>query len=285
VQPQYTAPAMRAGIEGTVILGCVIGEEGTVRDCEVVKSLDPTNGLDQAALAAAKQWRYEPGTKNGVPVPVRVTIEMAFRIPAPERWPPVFDRAAMPSAAAWTESRVPFGGATVSVLHSSNWQIGPATQTGQGAARFVNAAEHRMMVIYPPRPLPPGPPRTSLSVSEVQRVAEASDQAPLPNGIERVGFGYVRTSAGPAVWAELYVPATVAAELASLPPALRDLMLSVSSGARTWAFYLLAEGNMIPISFSVEYPAGRSDDENAPLAEAAAAEFRRILVSLRFTPN
>jgi hypothetical protein len=35
----------------------------------------------------------------------------------------------------------------------------------------------------------------------------------------------------------------------------------------------------------VEYPAGRSDDENAPLAEAAAAEFRRILVSLRFTPN
>ncbi len=80
VKPQYTAEAMRAKIQGTVIVECVVLPDGTVGDVQVVKSLDATFGLDQEAVKAAKQWRFIPGRKGGVPVPVLVTIELTFTL-------------------------------------------------------------------------------------------------------------------------------------------------------------------------------------------------------------
>jgi protein TonB len=52
--------------------------DGTVGDTKIVKSLDPD--LDQAALDAAAQWLFEPGTRDGKPVDVLVTITMAFTL-------------------------------------------------------------------------------------------------------------------------------------------------------------------------------------------------------------
>jgi TonB family protein len=80
VKPQYTADAMRAKIQGVVVVECIILPDGTVGDVQVVKSLDPTFGLDQEAVKAAKQWRFAPGKKQGQPVPVLVTIELAFNL-------------------------------------------------------------------------------------------------------------------------------------------------------------------------------------------------------------
>jgi TonB family protein len=45
---------------------------------KVTRSLDAVYGLDEAAIKAAKQWRFAPGTFNGQPVPVAISIEMAF---------------------------------------------------------------------------------------------------------------------------------------------------------------------------------------------------------------
>ena len=47
---------------------------------KVVRSLDNTFGLDQEAIKAAKQWRFRPGTRLGEPVPVLITIELAFTL-------------------------------------------------------------------------------------------------------------------------------------------------------------------------------------------------------------
>ena len=80
VKPQYTADAMRAKVQGTVLLECVVLPDGTVGRIDVVKSLDPTFGLDQEAVRAAKQWRFEPGTRFGEPVAVLVTIELTFTL-------------------------------------------------------------------------------------------------------------------------------------------------------------------------------------------------------------
>src|SRR6185503_6576339 len=76
VKPRYTVDAMRAKIQGSVLLECVVETNGTVRQVEVVRSLDSRYGLDEAAIEAAKQWRFEPGTKDGAPVRVLVTIEL-----------------------------------------------------------------------------------------------------------------------------------------------------------------------------------------------------------------
>jgi periplasmic protein TonB len=80
VKPAYTAEAMRAKVQGSVYLECVVRQDGSTGDCRVVRSLDPTFGLDQEAIRAARQWRFRPGTRFGQPVPVLVTIELMFTL-------------------------------------------------------------------------------------------------------------------------------------------------------------------------------------------------------------
>ncbi len=80
VKPAYTAEAMRAKVQGTVWLQCVVMPDGSVSEVQITKSLDSTFGLDQEAIKAAKQWRFKPGMRQGEPVPVRVTIELTFTL-------------------------------------------------------------------------------------------------------------------------------------------------------------------------------------------------------------
>ncbi len=80
VKPQYTADAMRAKVQGTVLLECVVLADGTVGRVDVVRSLDATFGLDLEAVKAARQWRFQPGTRFGEPVNVLVTIELTFTL-------------------------------------------------------------------------------------------------------------------------------------------------------------------------------------------------------------
>ena len=80
VKPQYTADAMRAKVQGSVWLECIVLQDGSVGDVRVTRSLDRTFGLDQEAIAAAKRWRFKPGLMNGRPVPVAITIELTFTL-------------------------------------------------------------------------------------------------------------------------------------------------------------------------------------------------------------
>jgi protein TonB len=80
VRPMYTSDAMRAKVQGTVLLECVVRPDGSVSDVQVIRSLDPTFGLDQQAVIAAQKWRFAPGTRLGEPVPVLITIELTFTL-------------------------------------------------------------------------------------------------------------------------------------------------------------------------------------------------------------
>ena len=80
VKPEYTPEAMKARIEGTVMMTTVVRTDGTPGDIEITKSLDANYGLDKAAVTALSQWRFEPGRKDGKPVAVRVTVEMRFTL-------------------------------------------------------------------------------------------------------------------------------------------------------------------------------------------------------------
>lgn len=76
--PQYTPEAKAAKLEGTVGLTMVVGTDQRAHDIKVVKSLD--KGLDASAVASVKTWKFQPGTKNGKPVPVRAKIEVNFHL-------------------------------------------------------------------------------------------------------------------------------------------------------------------------------------------------------------
>jgi len=78
VKPQYTAEAQKAKIEGIVELECVVEKDGRIEEVTVTKSLD--EGLDQQAIKAVRQWRFEPGRKDKQPVRVLITLEMTFTL-------------------------------------------------------------------------------------------------------------------------------------------------------------------------------------------------------------
>ncbi|MEO5819139.1 MAG: TonB family protein [Vicinamibacteraceae bacterium] len=78
--PQYTPEAMRAKVQGVALLSGIVAIDGTLHDIRIARSLDGTFGLDQEAIACVRQWRFRPGTRQGQPVPVSVTIEVAFNL-------------------------------------------------------------------------------------------------------------------------------------------------------------------------------------------------------------
>ena len=71
---------MRAKVQGTVLLECIVMPDGSVGEAKVVRSLDAVFGLDQEAIKAARQWKFVPGTRLGEPVAVRVTIALDFTL-------------------------------------------------------------------------------------------------------------------------------------------------------------------------------------------------------------
>lgn len=80
MKPKYTAKAMRAKIQGTVVLECVVLADGSVGDIKGVQFLDKAFRLDEEPIKAARQWRFVPGRRLGQPVPVWVTIELDFTL-------------------------------------------------------------------------------------------------------------------------------------------------------------------------------------------------------------
>ena len=74
--PVMPEVARQAGIRGVVILEIIIGVDGKVTDAKVLRSIPL---LDQAAIDAARQWRYEPTLLNNAPVPVIMTATVSFQ--------------------------------------------------------------------------------------------------------------------------------------------------------------------------------------------------------------
>lgn len=77
VQPVYPPLARQTRISGTVRLHAIISKDGTIQQLEVMSG-HPL--LQQAALDAVRQWRYQPTLLNGEPVEVDTTIDVIFSL-------------------------------------------------------------------------------------------------------------------------------------------------------------------------------------------------------------
>ena len=77
-QPHYTEGAMKAKIQGSVWVECVVDVDGSIRDPHVVVSLDRWFGLDAEAIKAIRLWKFAPGTREGRAVPVSTVMELTF---------------------------------------------------------------------------------------------------------------------------------------------------------------------------------------------------------------
>ena len=78
VKPAYTESAMQERVEGVVEMDVIVDSGGSVSDVRVKRSLHAE--LDEQAVRALREWQFAPGTVNGIPTPVVVSVEMSFRM-------------------------------------------------------------------------------------------------------------------------------------------------------------------------------------------------------------
>ena len=79
VKPVYTTDALRLKIQGLVVLELIVRTDGRPGNIRIVRSLDGRD-LDQEAIRAVQQWRFEPGRLGETPVDVLVIVELQFSI-------------------------------------------------------------------------------------------------------------------------------------------------------------------------------------------------------------
>jgi periplasmic protein TonB len=77
VEPEYPPLAVRAQVQGVVILEAIVDRQGRVEDVEILRSIPL---LDAAAVAAVKQWRYSPLLLNGRPERFVLTVTVSFSL-------------------------------------------------------------------------------------------------------------------------------------------------------------------------------------------------------------
>jgi periplasmic protein TonB len=78
VAPEYPPLAVRAGIEGRVVVKMLIGKDGHVREVAVLQST--ADCLNDAALGAARGFLFTPAYMNNGPVTVWINVPFNFRL-------------------------------------------------------------------------------------------------------------------------------------------------------------------------------------------------------------
>ncbi len=78
VEPEFSNSSKEAFVEGTVRISTIVTRDGVPTSLRVISGLNA--GEDQTAIDAVKRWRFAPGTKDGQPVNVRVTVEVEFHL-------------------------------------------------------------------------------------------------------------------------------------------------------------------------------------------------------------
>lgn len=78
VEPEFSPSAKEAYVEGTVKLSTVVTMTGKPTDCRVLRGLSAEE--DRTAMEALQKWTFEPGTKSGKQVKVRITVEIDFHL-------------------------------------------------------------------------------------------------------------------------------------------------------------------------------------------------------------
>ena len=76
--PDYSEEARRVRYQGSLQLGLTVNTEGAPGDICVEQGLGM--GLDERAIASVSNWKFEAGRENGVPVPVRIKVEVSFAL-------------------------------------------------------------------------------------------------------------------------------------------------------------------------------------------------------------
>ena len=284
VRPAYTVDALRTGVQGITRLECVVETDGTVQRVRVAKSLDA--GLDQEAVKALKQWRFRPGTRDGTPVPVLITIELTFSIgpdagtpgplTVPESFtPPSGDAGRLPiDDREWAEAVLIEPATRIRVRYPAGWLKIEGAPNVQLVLQSQGAAG---MAIAPSQPAPMKL-ATPLSALELQAIVTAVAQAkPVSASGQLMAAGRLW------LWldfGEISVPEAGPAEsfLAGVARTLVDT-------SRVWAFVTTVGDRQVILTFHVLHLRSAPHVDAEREARAIGPTFARILERISLEPQ
>jgi TonB family protein len=76
--PSYSDQARADHFQGTCVLSLIVGPDGRPYNVKPERTLG--EGLDEKAIQAVRQWKFDPARKDGKPVPVAIKVEVQFRL-------------------------------------------------------------------------------------------------------------------------------------------------------------------------------------------------------------
>src|SRR5436190_5954166 len=267
VKPTYTAEAMRHRIQGRVRMRAVVEPDGSVSSAEVIESLDAQYGIDQMAVDSLKQWRFQPGTLNGTPVRVAITVDMAFTLrdsASAQTWPAGFsaDAAVIGGAEETADAQM----VRVKIQRPITWVRAPPGQPSPWLR--VNSGDGRDLAVMGPTE---GPVELRWPVADqvVAELAESVRRSQPVTDAQLVARGQVQVNGLPWVWASIRLPSVPAIIAGPTGDRFRE--------ARLWSFTTTINRKVVNVVCSVLIP--REVDEGAAAdasIQRAASEFSGI---------
>jgi TonB family protein len=150
--PQHPDEARKAGLQGNVLLDCTIGADGRVTDAIVIRGDSP---LSEAAVKAARNWRYEPLLLQGKATPFVASIQVSFTLEETLKFDALLEslsskyEAVRESAATLLGSL--FGGSSRAPTREARWSREKLTDLlkQEQSARVRSAAEKALLQLGP----------------------------------------------------------------------------------------------------------------------------------------
>ncbi len=149
VEAQYPPEALEQQLEGTVVMLIDISETGEVTEVQITQSAG--HGFDEAALAAVRQFQFEPAEVDGAPAPVRIEYAYQFVWRAPEapegaqEGPPPEPPVNFSGQALERGTRKPLTGAEVALPELA--RTTSTDEEGRFSFRGVPTGSHEVLVI------------------------------------------------------------------------------------------------------------------------------------------
>jgi len=283
-RPNYRGEAMHAGIEGIVSLECLIERDGSVGSVRVRHSLDTAKGLDDEAIRTVRQWRFKPGTKDGIPVRMRVPIEISFWLRGspykPEvGWPKDFQLSSGKlelTKDRLAEDAVPFADVLIKIKYPRDWAVGNRVSDGQLILlQRINDREARACALLTPKAtemdlMVPVRDEALRAFEQTLRLETASLAGTELKRVGQIGAGHLW------MWSEVWK---------GVAPADAARFQSAFEGMRVWSFMTTDSRHELNVVCNIMIPRGSSGDELKQTVRRAAEDFATILTGITVRPR
>ena len=78
IDPEFSEEARKAKFQGNCVLALVVDAQGRPTDIRILSALGM--GLDEKAIESVKNWKFEPGKKDGHAFAVEIAVEVDFHL-------------------------------------------------------------------------------------------------------------------------------------------------------------------------------------------------------------